>query len=94
MIWDMLMLSALQFRSFSAVAVRTRGYRQTSRGLSHRCYSLSPLARLRGGSQDDNYTESSIREISSSPRSGDQKYVKLSDPAPGSRKFIVTLFHI
>ena len=108
MIMVLLTLSALQFRSFSAVAARTRGYHlPPSRGQTLRCFTLSsqvsrgsthpcllPHMNLRGGSQDGDYSQSKTREFSSPIRSGDQKYVKLSDPAPGSRKFVTDVIVI
>eukprot|EP00956_Cyclotella_meneghiniana_P035976 scaffold119942_cov76-Cyclotella_meneghiniana.AAC.3 len=108
MIMVLLTLSALQFRSFSAVAARTRGYHlPPSRGQTLRCFTLSsqvsrgsthpcllPHMNLRGGSQDGDYNQSKTREFSSPIRSGDQKYVKLSDPAPGSRKFVTDVIVI
>lgn len=74
--------------SLSSAATRRSG-RAASLGLSkYSRTSLQTFLFLRGGSDDDALSVSHQgKEFSTSSGKEEQKYVTLSEPAPGSRKF-------
>ena len=78
------------FRSFSAAASR-RSCRAASLGsLKYsRTHAATSLLTLRGGAQDGGSSQESSRELNTSSNGVEQQYVTLSDPAPGSREFVL-----
>jgi hypothetical protein len=54
--------------------------------------SKSDIFIIRGGASNENVSSAAGSNSSQRNLSTDSKFIKLSDPAPGSRKFITSLF--